>query len=181
MKPEEISVVILAAGHGTRMRPLTDNTPKPLLKVRGLSLIEHHLKNLTNEGFREVVINIAYLGDKIVQQLGDGGQFNLNIRYSDESQTGALETAGGLRQALPLIASDPFLVVNADIFTDFSFASALAPLAHNGRLIVVENPPQNPDGDFSILDSDQTKTFSGIALYNKSIFRNLPDQNKARL
>ncbi len=195
MTPENTSVVILAAGRGTRMRALTDHTPKPLLKVGAHTLIEHHLKKLRAEGFKKIVINVDYLGAKIIKHVGDGKRFKLDIQYSNESDTGALETAGGLRKALPLIASDPFLVINADIFTDFDFAHALAPLSEQadlqGRLVLVKNPPQNPKGDFLIkgananiersgdTTSAQSRTFSGIAVYRKSLFSGLPPGKQA--
>jgi len=174
------SVVLLAAGHGKRMWPLTKTTPKPLLKIGDASLIEHHLKRISDLGFRQIVINTAYLGEMIHNHLGDGSQFNLSISYSDESNTGALETAGGLIQALPLIHSDPFVVINADIWTDFDFTHLLEPLDISARLVLVDNPPHNPAGDFCLTSSgllsklgDQSavaKTFSGIALYKKSAF-----------
>ena len=181
MTPETTSVVILSAGHGTRMLPLTKNTPKPLLKVGEKSLIEHHLTRLHKLGFSKIVINIAYLGEKIRSTLGDGSRYGLSIKYSDEANTGALETAGGLKAALPLIESDPFLVINADIWTDFNFDQLLTPLRTQARLVMVTNPPHNPAGDFSLSETgllNDTKeaptTFSGIALYKKSLFNDLP-------
>lgn len=194
MSPEQTTVVLLAAGHGKRMLPLTKYTPKPLLKVGKLTLIEHHLTRLAHFGFRKVVINIAYLSDQITQTLGSGERYGLSITYSDESSCGALETAGGLKQALPLIDSDPFLVINADIWTDFDFRSVLAPVIGQGRLVMVKNPAHNPDGDFCIHRSGQlinkaplapsrqsecpapnheSRTFSGIAVYRKTIFDDL--------
>lgn len=178
----DTTVMLLAAGHGKRMLPLTESTPKPLLKVGKHSLIEHHLLALNRAGFVNIVINIAYLSEKIKQQLGDGSQFGLQIRYSDEQNTGALETAGGIKNALPLIDSDPFLVINADIYTDFDFTEILQPLDSDGRLILVGNPEHNPNGDFAIQnnsflgDREQDKdsyTFSGIALYQKALFATL--------
>lgn len=177
------TVMLLAAGEGRRMLPLTRSTPKPLLKVGQYSLIEHHLRRLHLLGFRHVVINIAYLAQKIQHQLGDGSQFNLKIDYSDESHTGALETAGGIVNALPTLESDPFLVVNADIWTDFDFSSLLQPMSGKGRLVLVPNPDHHPEGDFCVADngalhlknhaSSNSYTFSGIALYRKSIFAGL--------
>lgn len=187
-RPADTSVVILAAGHGKRMLPLTAKTPKPLLKIGKYSLIEHHLRKLSALGFRNIIINTAYLGEMIQQKIGSGSQFNLNIRYSDESKTGALETAGGLRQALAMINSDPFLVINSDIWTDFDFTSLLLPLTESGRLVLVNNPSHNQTGDFSLNNSHISKrndsgldnfTFSGIALYKKSIFTNLPTGKQA--
>ena len=179
--PQETSVVILSAGHGTRMLPLTKDTPKPLLKVGDKSLIEHHLIRLKELGFSQIIINIAYLGEKIRSALGNGSRYGLSIKYSDEAETGALETAGGLKAALPLIKSDPFLVINADIWTDFNFCELLTlPLKTQARLVMVNNPPHNSGGDFSLSETgllsdkkENSATFSGIALYKKSIFNDL--------
>lgn len=185
------SVVLLAAGHGTRMMPLTADTPKPLLKIGDSSLIEHHIIRLERLGFRHIVINIAYLGTKIKQQLGDGKNYGLTIEYSDESETGALETAGGLKQALSLIKSDPFLVVNADIWTDFDFTTLLKTTNSSqntdGCLVMVPNPSHNIEGDFAIdlngtLSTDsalEKMTFSGIALYRQAMYKNLSNGKHA--
>lgn len=148
-------------------------------------MIEHHLLKLSSAGFRQVVINTAYLGDRIQQYLGDGAKFGLTIHYSDESSTGALETAGGLRHALDLIKSDPFVVINADIYTDFDFTKLLTPFSTDkkclGRIVLVPNPPHNPEGDFPTRAGDRNNnTFSGIALYKKSIFTEL-DRGKQAL
>jgi MurNAc alpha-1-phosphate uridylyltransferase len=149
--PSKTSVILLAAGHGTRMRPLTDKLPKPLLKVGDRSLIEHHIAKLSALGFKQIVINTAYLGEKIQQQLGNGERYGLTIRYSDESNTGALETAGGIKNSLPLIDSDPFLVVNADIYSDFDFSSLFEIKSDSlGCLVLVPNPHHNTAGDFII-------------------------------
>lgn len=184
MTPEKTTVVLLAAGRGSRMRELTKDTPKPLLKVGKHSLIEHHLINLNALGFRHVVINTAYLGDKIRNRLSDGTNFGLNISYSDESSTGALETAGGLRQALSLIKSDPFIAINADIYTDFLLTNLLHPITSKsdylGRLVLVENPSHNPSGDFVTRGDSKHNTYSGIALYQKSLFAEL-EQGKQSL
>ena len=178
--PASTSVVLLAAGRGQRMRSLTEKTPKPLLKVGGISLIERHLRALQSQGFRNIVVNLDYLGKQIVEQLGDGTQYGLSIEYSDESQSGALETAGGLKNALHLISSDPFLVVNSDIWADYNFTELLNPLTTLGRLVLVSNPSHNPRGDFALNQtgllenrSEGCFTYSGIALYRKSIFENL--------
>ena len=179
----ETTVVLLAAGHGKRMLPLTETTPKPLLKVGELSLIEHHLQNLGTQGFINIIINIAYLGEQIRDHLGCGNNFGVNITYSDESETGALETAGGIAKALTLIKSDPFIVINADIWTDYSFKNLLNKTANPAYLVLVENPEHNLGGDFSlsknssnlinINSNDKSYTFSGIAKYKKSLFTNL--------
>lgn len=182
-RESDTTVVLLAAGHGKRMLPLTKTTPKPLLKIGEHALIEHHLIHLGEAGFENVVINLDYLGDQIREQLGNGQKYGVNINYSDESSTGALETAGGLKNALPLIASDPFLVVNADIWTDYPFSKILKPLTGLARLVMVRNPEHNQTGDFSLSNSssllqreqsiDNTHTFSGIALYHKEMLENL--------
>lgn len=168
---------ILAAGRGERMRPLTDHTPKPLLMVRGKPLVEWHLDNLVNAGFKEVVINLGWLGEKIEQHLGDGARFGVSIRYSVEGWP-ALETGGGLHHALPLLGDAPFLLVNGDVFTDLPFAPLLArglqgdELAH---LLLVPNPPQHPNGDFAlvdgiVIDAEPRLTYSGIALLHPQLF-----------
>lgn len=173
--------MILAAGRGERMRPLTDDCPKPLLRVNGIPLIEYHITNLVAAGIKNIVINHAWLGQKIVDYLGCGKQFSANISYSEEPV--ALETAGGIIKALPLLAEhddDVFLVLNGDIYTDFNFKK-LPPLSaeYNGHLLLVENPEHNPRGDFQLVsgmltnpknDLKKTYTFSGIALYRKSFF-----------
>ena len=137
--------MILAAGRGERMRPLTDATPKPLLKVGGKALIEYHLENIKQAGIHDVVINLAWLGEQIESQLGDGSRYGLCIEYSREGE--ALETAGGILRALPLLGDEPFIVINGDIWSNYSF-DALPPsptgLAH---LVLVNNPPHHPAGD----------------------------------
>jgi MurNAc alpha-1-phosphate uridylyltransferase len=167
--------MLLAAGRGERMRPLTDQTPKPLLLARGKPLIVHHLERLAGAGVREVVVNLAWLGEQIRAALGDGSRFGLSIRYSEEGAQ-ALETGGGIYQALPWLGPGPFLVVNADVFTDFDFATlAIAPRAW-AQLLLVPNPPQHPGGDFG-LDGDQVTeapgprwTYSGIGLFTAELF-----------
>lgn len=183
------TVVLLAAGQGKRMLPLTENTPKPLLRVGDHALIEHHLIRLSEAGFHNIVINLAYLGDQIREKLGNGEKYGVDINYSDESSTGALETAGGLKNALPLINSDPFLVVNADIWTDYPFSKILKPLTCDARLVMVKNPKHNEAGDFSFSKSGSllqrmesaanSHTFSGIALYHKALFANLAHGSQA--
>ncbi|MEN8213250.1 MAG: N-acetylmuramate alpha-1-phosphate uridylyltransferase MurU [Pseudomonadota bacterium] len=165
--------MLLAAGRGERMRPLTDTTPKPLLPVAGKPLIVHHLEELAAAGFRDLVINHAWLGEQIEQTLGDGSRWNLSIRYSAEGE--ALETGGGIFRALPLL-SDPFIVINGDIFTDVDFAS-LSIGAHDlAHLLLIENPSHHPEGDFQlsagrVIESGGARlTFSGIGLYRKALF-----------
>lgn len=170
-----MKAMILAAGRGERLRPLTDETPKPLLKVAGRSLIEYHIDNLAKAGIKEIIINTAWLAEKIHQQLGDGSAFGVDIHYSDEGE--ALETAGGIINALPLLGDDPFLVVNGDIWCDFDFTSIaeLSPQAQ-AHLVLVENPGHNQQGDFSLKGGmirnagKSMYTFSGIGIYSTDFF-----------
>ena len=178
-----MKAMILAAGHGTRMRPLTDHTPKPLLKVGGKPLIIWHIENLKQAGFQDIVINIAWLGEQIPKALGDGSQFGVNLNYSDEQNEGALETAGGIIKALPLLGGEPFLVVNGDVWCDYHYTNQ-NPLKGNDQvhLILVNNPDHNPKGDFSLInnrvdvegDSHNKYTFSGIGYYHPEFFKDLP-------
>jgi len=168
--------MILAAGRGERMRPLTDTTPKPLLPAGGKPLIVWQLEKLARAGFTEAVINHAHLGHMIEAALGDGARYGISIRYSPERV--ALETAGGIALALPLLGAAPFLAINADIFCDYDFA-ALAGLDLQDRLahlVLVDNPPQHPRGDFA-LEAGQVRdagkellTFSGIGVYAPRLF-----------
>ncbi len=171
-----MKAMILAAGRGERMRPLTDHTPKPLLRVGGQALIEHHIQALASAGFHELVINHAHLGAQIEAALGSGGRWGVHIRYSPEGQGQALETGGGIFKALPLLGEQPFLVVNGDVWTDYSFGnSELAPgcLAH---LVLVENPDHHPEGDFALQAGRAANhgprrfTFSGIGVYRPELF-----------
>ncbi|WP_438978330.1 N-acetylmuramate alpha-1-phosphate uridylyltransferase MurU [Polynucleobacter sp.] len=185
-----IPCFLLAAGRGERMRPLTDELPKPLLTIKNKSLLAWHLEALSAAGIKVVVINHAWLGNKIEKALGNGSQFNLNITYSPE--TSALETAGGIRKALPLLnPSDYLMVINGDVFSPnlpieqlLGQVSSLRsipnqPLAH---LLMVPNPVQHPEGDFYLKDSKVTNdpldgaeklTFSGIGLYHQDLFKNV--------
>jgi MurNAc alpha-1-phosphate uridylyltransferase len=182
-----MKAMILAAGRGERMRPLTDHTPKPLLPVGGKPLIVWHLERLSDAGFRDIIINHAHLGSQIEVALGNGQRWGLSIRYSAEII--ALETAGGIANALPLLGDQPFLVVNSDVFTDVDF-SKLKNALHKDKLahlILVDNPPQHPDGDFS-LDNDQLAsdgarrlTFSGIAVYHPALFADVKQGQAAKL
>lgn len=176
-----MKAMILAAGEGRRMLPLTAHMPKPLLKVHDKALIEWHLEGLARAGFSEVVINLHYQGDKIRHYLGDGSAFGLHITYSAE--TILLETAGGIHHALGLLANaadEPFAVVNGDIYTDFDFS--LLPTHLDGRvatLVMVDNPPHHPLGDFSLTAAGllgtgpQRLTYSGIGVYSPALFRGL--------
>ena len=170
-----MKAMILAAGRGKRLRPLTDTTPKPLIKVAGESLIEYHLNNLKYAGINDIVINTAWLADKVHQELGDGSSYGASIQYSDEGE--ALETAGGIINALPLLGSEPFLVVNGDIWCDYDF-SKLPELKTDkqAHLILVKNPEHNQKGDFALHNglikntAETMYTFSGIAIYCSDFF-----------
>lgn len=182
-----MKAMILAAGRGERMRPLTDHTPKPLLQVAGKPMIVWHLERLAAAGFKEIVINHAHLGMQIEQTLRNGDDWGLSITYSPEKV--ALETAGGIANALHLLGDAPFLVVNGDTYTDIDFAGLkmkLEPenLAH---LVLINNPPQHPAGDFALL-GDQVKqlgepmlTFSGVAVYAPALFKNVAAGSSAKL
>jgi len=168
------TAMILAAGRGERMRPLTDHTPKPLLEAGGRPLIGHHLAALARAGVREVVVNHAHLGAQIESALGDGGAYGLRIRYSPEEV--ALETGGGIFRALPLLGPDPFIVVNGDVWTDFDLARLRLAGTDLAHLVLVHNPPHHAAGDF-VLDGDRVRdgggprlTFSGIGVYRPALF-----------
>ncbi len=171
-----MKAMILAAGRGERMRPLTDKVPKPLLKVKGKALIIYHIENLARNGFKEVVINIAHLGYKIPELLGDGSKWGIKIDYSDEQKSGALESAGGIIKALPLLEEEPFLVLNADIFCDYEFDANFDLKGKLAHLILVKNPPHNPKGDFGLQNgmvlnaANEMYTFSGIGYYHPKLF-----------
>ena len=178
-----MKAMILAAGLGSRMRPLTDKIPKPLLKVGGIPLIVWHIERLGHNGFTDIVINIAHLGHQIPEVLGDGSDWGVNITYSDEQEEGALESAGGIVKALPKLINgnndEPFLVLNGDVFTDYDFQDkkilAEGILAH---LVLVPNPEHNPEGDFAldghrVVDNRQY-TFSGIGYYSPKLFEGVP-------
>lgn len=166
--------MILAAGKGERMRPLTLHTPKPLIPVAGVPLIEYHLRALAQAGVTDVVINHAWLGDKIEAHLGDGARFGVHIVYSKESQP--LETGGGIYQALPLLGHEPFIVVNGDVFTDYDFAELQKPLQDLAHLVLINNPEHHLEGDFSLEDgrvlapAADTLTYSGIAVLHPELF-----------
>lgn len=176
-----MKAMILAAGRGERLRPLTDVTPKPLLEVQAKPLIVHHLEALSTAGFTEIVINLSWLGNQIRDLLGNGAEFNLSIEYSEEPE--ALETAGGIQQALPLLG-ERFIVVNADIFTNYDFARLLQidSIAH---LVLVENPQHHARGDFTLnestlgIEGSPRYTFSGIAQYHRSFFTGLAPGKQA--
>ena len=171
--------MILAAGRGERMRPLTDTLPKPLLEVGAKPLIVWHLEKLLACGFKDIVINIAHLGYKIPELLGDGSKYGVNITYSDEQESGALESAGGIKKALSLLGDETFLVVNGDVFCDYGFDSNLDLKDKLAHLILVQNPEHNPNGDFGLdnalvlNESEEKYTFSGIGYYNPKLFESL--------
>ncbi|KAA9133403.1 nucleotidyltransferase family protein [Marinihelvus fidelis] len=167
--------MILAAGAGERLRPLTNTTPKPLIDVGGKPLIEWHLDNLARAGFRNVVINTGHLGEQIPAALGHGERWGLSITYSKEPAE-ALETGGGIHHALPLLGDGPFLVVSGDTWTDFSFAALRAVKCDYAHLVLVDNPPHHPDGDFALAGGrvnttgEPRLTFGGIAVYHPRMF-----------
>lgn len=190
-----MKVMILAAGRGERMRPLTDHVPKPLLPVGGKPLIAWHLERLARAGLHDVVINHAHLGQQIEAALGDGKHWGLSIRYSPEP-AGALETAGGIANALPLLGNKaPFLVINGDIFCNWDLACAVDVLAPGklAHLVLVPNPDQHPLGDFSLVGSEvgadsraapghaSTVTFSGIGIYRPQLFAGIRRGQSAKL
>ncbi|MBW8370216.1 MAG: nucleotidyltransferase family protein [Thiobacillus sp.] len=189
--------MILAAGRGERMRPLTDRTPKPLLAVGGKPLIVWHIERLRAAGFTHIVINHAHLGQQIEAALGDGAGLGVAIEYSRE--VSALETAGGIATALPLIEGDVFPVVNGDIYCEYDFSRLAEPMARlaaghdQAHLVLVDNPPHHPQGDF-VLDGGRVTnadmlltphparfTFSGIGVYHRALFAHTPAGEKAPL
>ncbi len=180
-----MKAMILAAGHGTRMRPLTNHTPKPLLEVGGKPLIVWHIERLAAAGYQDIVINIAWLGYQIPAALGDGTRWNVNILYSDEQDEDALETAGGIVKALPLLGDEPCLVVSADVWCDFDFQPYQLEEGDLAHLMLVKNPDHNSTGDFSLQNGqvnsvagDNSCTFSGIAYYHPGLFKSLPYGNR---
>jgi len=178
-----MKVMILAAGLGNRMRPLTLHTPKPLLEVGGKPLIVWHIEKLAAMGVNEVVINTAWLGEKLAQALGDGSQFGVKILWSHEGE--GLETAGGIINALPLLGDEPFILVNGDVWTTMDFAPLLnVELGENlAHLVLVQNPEQHPNGDFTLADgkaytfdqqiSGENLTFSGVSVIHPKMFAGL--------
>ena len=174
--------MILAAGRGERLRPLTDHLPKPLIKIGDRCLIEHHLVALAQAGVDQVVINLDHLGDMIESHIGDGKRYGLSVVYSREPE-GALDTGGGIRQALRLITTDPFVVLNSDIWTDLYLDSLPDGIDGQGHLLLVDNPVHNPAGDFHLLGqkvlnqpvgNSVSLTFSGIGIYRHSLFDDSP-------
>ncbi|QSL88350.1 N-acetylmuramate alpha-1-phosphate uridylyltransferase MurU [Pseudomonas atacamensis] len=176
-----MKAMILAAGKGERMRPLTLTTPKPLVRAAGVPLIEYHLRALAAAGFTEIVINHAWLGQQIEDHLGDGSRFGLSIQYSPEGEP--LETGGGIFRALSLLGDDAFLVVNGDIWTDYDFSVLHQPINGLAHLVLADNPPHHPKGDFTLIDGKvrdgepdaQTLTYSGIAVLHPQLFDGCSD------
>ena len=170
------TAMILSAGRGERLRPLTDSRPKALCTVRNIPLIEHHVVNLALAGFERLVINLAYLGGQIRQYLGNGSRWNIEICYSPEPP-GALETGGAIVNALPLLGVNPFLTVNADIFTDYNFTSLKLPTTSLAHLVLINKPNYMEQGDFGLSESHQLEntnrlyTFLGIACYRPELFK----------
>ncbi len=169
--------MILAAGRGERMRPLTDNVPKPLLEVAGKSLIVYQIEALESAGVKDIVINTGHLGEQIQYELGTGTSFGVDIFYSDEGEN-ILETAGGIIQALSMLGDDPFIVTNADILTDFDYSSLPTEPDFDAHLVLVDNPPHNLSGDFAfengrvIEQGTQMLTYSGIGVFYPHFFEN---------
>lgn len=182
-----MKAMILAAGRGERMRPLTDSMPKPLLKVGGKSLIGWHIERLVAAGFKQLVINHAYLGEQIELAFGDGSEWGAEIVYSAEGV--ALETAGGIANALPLLGDAPFLVVNGDVFCDIDFSSFKQALnkPNLAHLVMVNNPQQHPKGDFVLQEGklksegEEKLTFSGIGVYSPILFKQIVRGEAAKL
>lgn len=176
-----MKAMILAAGKGERLRPLTLHTPKPLVRVGGKPLIEYHIEALAHAGFRELVINHAWLGEQIEAHLGAGERFGVRIAYSAEGEP--LETGGGIRKALPLLGEEPFVVVNGDIFTDYDFIRLRDIQVASAHLVLVDNPEHHAEGDFcwqgGRLVTEQAGvqrlTYSGIAVLNPRLFADSPD------
>lgn len=173
-----MKAMILAAGRGERLRPLTDQCPKPLLPIGGKPIIEHTIQALVNNGITEIIINVSYKGDLIQKALGDGRQLGAKLSYSDEGLE-ALETAGGILRALPFFEEQPFLVVNGDIYTDYPYAQLLNRFVNTAYLVLVPNPQHHPFGDFGLSadqvteTEDQLLTFSGIGVYSANLFEGL--------
>ncbi|WKE66144.1 nucleotidyltransferase family protein [Gallaecimonas kandeliae] len=175
-----MKAMILAAGRGERMRPLTDRCPKPLLSAGGKPLIVHHIERLRAAGIQELVINTAWLGEQFPAALGDGRAFGVNIQYSHEGT--ALETAGGIRRALPLLGEGDFLLVNGDVYCDCDFEAVAAAKAPS--LLLVDNPPQHPGGDFGLVgglvaNEPRQYTYAGIAKLDSRLFVALPEGHGA--
>ncbi len=169
-----MKAMILAAGFGSRLRPLTETTPKPLLRVGGKPLLQYHLQRLASAGITDIVINISWLAEQIEGYFGDGSHFGVSIDWSREAQP--LETGGGIANALPLLGSEPFLLINGDVWTDFPLHSISLDQDADAHLVMVANPEHNPSGDFAVAnslvsyDAGPKYTFSGISLFRPQLF-----------
>jgi len=171
-----MKAMILAAGKGERLRPLTLHTPKPLVRAAGVPLIEYHVRALAAAGFSELVINHAWLGQQIEEYLGDGARYGVSIAYSAEDEP--LETGGGIFQALPLLGDQPFVLINGDIFTDYPFAALRQPLSGLAHLVLVANPAHHASGDFCLQGGEvrdaaagqDSLTYSGMAVLSPALF-----------
>ncbi len=167
--------MILAAGRGDRLRPLTDTLPKSLIEVRGESLLERHLKNIGDAGIEDVVINLGWLGDKVVERVGSGSEYGLNVKYSPEGEY-ILETGGGIHNAMPMLGDEPFLVVNADIYTDMPVPDVTLGEEMVGHLVLVHSPSYRDGGDFDLEEGlvqngvSPSLTFSGVSIYRPEFF-----------
>ncbi|MGH8701940.1 MAG: N-acetylmuramate alpha-1-phosphate uridylyltransferase MurU [Burkholderiales bacterium] len=186
-----MKAMILAAGRGERMRPLTDRLPKALLEAGGRPLVARLIERLARSGYTELVVNVSHLADRIEQALGDGSRYGARIVYSREAEP--LETGGGIAYALPVLGAAPFLVVNSDIYCDYDFArlaaaaTVLAPGTGLAHLVLVDNPPHHPGGDFSLdagkvsVDGPRRLTFSGIGVYAPALFARVPRGARCQL
>lgn len=181
------TAMILAAGRGERLRPITDHTPKPLVKVQGKPLIQYHIEALKRAGIKNIVVNVAWLAEQLMEFLGDGSPFGVTIKISHE-KNGALETAGGIAKALPLLGDKPFLVINADIFTDYDFANLPNDIGNDDmHLVLVDNPEHHPEGDLYfennriVQNGTNKKTFAGIGIYQAYLFKAITEDTKLPL
>lgn len=174
-----MNAMILAAGRGERLRPITDRLPKPLVEINGVSLLERHLQRLAAAGVGHVVINLGWLGERIVDRIGSGAAFGLQVSYSPEYDQ-ILDTGGGIRRALPMLGEEPFWVINGDILTDFEIAAPSLADEIDAHLVLVENPAHRSQGDFGLIDgrvlnaAQPSFTYSGIACYRPAFFAGLP-------
>ena len=175
-----MKAMVLAAGRGERMGALTGHTPKPLLEAGGRPLIEHQIARLADAGFRDLVVNLAWLGERIATRLGDGSRFGVRIRYSREPE-GALDTGGGIRQALPLLGGERFVAVNSDVWSDYPFEKLRDATAGDAHVVLVDNPAHHPEGDFTLTPDGRVTgaahgrlTFSGIGCYHTRLFTARP-------
>jgi N-acetyl-alpha-D-muramate 1-phosphate uridylyltransferase len=174
-----MKAMVLAAGRGERMRPLTDSTPKPLLLAGGRPLIGHLIASLARAGIREVVVNLSWLGERIRAALRDGAELGVQISYTEEGPV-PLETGGGIVNALPLLGPDPFIVVSGDIWTDFDFRRLRLPAEADAQVVLVPNPPHHPRGDFGlegerVVASEKDRlTYANIGLYRREMFSGCP-------